>query len=118
MMVLIHLGRARPRVYGMQAHQTHQPLHPFAVQPVASKVGCHTSRSVDGCPKTLLVNQLHQVEIFGAHRSRTVIGSGTVDAKHLALPAKAHCDLTQHWWTPCYWGAYDSRMFFDAEFKS
>ena len=60
-MVLIHSGRFAASGTRHASSSDHQPLYSLAIHqvPAASKVGLHTSRSVDGRPKIFLVHQSH-----------------------------------------------------------
>jgi len=63
------------RVHGLNAHGTHQPLHPLPVDPAALvlQVNTHLARAIVRRFQMLLINQIHQIQVLLTAFTRDVI---------------------------------------------
>ncbi len=67
----------------LDAHESHQPLDPLAVDPTAlmpPEVTHHRTAAVEGSLQVLLVDLAHQLQILGADRNWCIIKRGPAQA--------------------------------------
>ena len=64
-MPLARRTTASPGVDGLNAHQTHQPSDPFAIDRIAqsAQISNHLAPAIEGRAQVLLVNQAHQMQV-------------------------------------------------------
>lgn len=81
-------GEVGLSVYRLQAHQTHEPLHPLAVHGVAlpAQPAGHLARAEERIRQIGLVDHPHQAQVRVGLGLRLVIVAGPGQAEQFALP--------------------------------
>lgn len=78
----------------LYSHQSHEPLYSLPVGWIAFiiQLGCYLTTAVKRCTCILLINQVHQVQIFRVFLSRRglVIPTRPVQSDQLTLSLNAH----------------------------
>ena len=87
-MLRMRAAGVRLGVDRLDAHQPHQPLDAFAVDPaamLAPEMPDHRTAAVEGGFQVLLVNQAHQLQVIGIDRLRGIVERRAAQCQQLAL---------------------------------
>ena len=90
-MLQIPTTRSGFGVDGLQTHDSHQPLNPFAIYFVAqsAQMISHGATAPARSLQVLLINEPHQLKILRFDRLLLVVEGGSADVEQLALAGNA-----------------------------
>ena len=80
----------RLRIHRLQTHQTHQTLHPFAIDlmPRTPQPGRQASAAPERMGRVLAIEQRHQRQVLGRLRRRLVVVARAAQAQQFTLLAQ------------------------------